>query len=498
MQITSAEYFRHFAVSLLIITGLVALVSWVLVRKTADRAGRSWFMAIVLQLATGMVLFTVDSAWRDAAYLLATITMGSSLYLMLYALLLQLKRSGMGPWLGCLWLTHFTVFTVMLLFAPRPDLAFLQLIWSAMALDIAIIVYLGQLRERAGLAATALAQAGFAIALASGVLRTAFFFINGQLMRYAEFSVQSAVALALQAAAIVFCCFFYIALSIQQAEAREQEMRSEATRLKVQRRLAEEHAAATQVLIEQRDHMMILNSRFSTISAMSLLGGGVIHEIAQPLQAARSAIDVLALTKDPTAQTVARNAAAIQSLIDRISEIVENLRRLMGEKTIDLEDVDCGALLTRIFPIFASEARRRDVDATCSIEPAAALHRVRANQVLLERVMFNLTANAIEAFDGFTPASGTPKRLIVSAGVLETDDRPALVVRFTDTGAGIPDLRHDEIFEPLKSGKVDGSGFGLFMVKTLIESWNGSIRALPNSTDGQGTVIELLLPIAPQ
>jgi signal transduction histidine kinase len=122
---------------------------------------------------------------------------------------------------------------------------------------------------------------------------------------------------------------------------------------------------------------------------------------------------------------------------------------------------------------------------------------VRVNPVMLERVMFNLAANAIEAFDGIGPnRPGIKSTLTVSADLTQSAARPSLVIRFIDTGAGIPeDTRHDEIFELLKSGKSDGTGFGLYMVKVFVESWNGTIRATPNDINGQGTIIEMVLPV---
>ncbi|MFM2300272.1 MAG: hypothetical protein RLZZ84_8 [Pseudomonadota bacterium] len=497
MHISTTEYFRYLAISLLIIAGLVTLVSWAFVRKTADRAARLWFAALAFQVSAGLVLFAMDSAWREWAYFLGTIVVGSALYLTLYSARLMLGKTQSAKPLAAFWLGHFAIYTGLFWLARQPELALMFVTTAAILIEVAIVATLRRLRHAEGLAATVLAEFAFGAAIVAGLARIAYFTTHAQLLRYAEFSIYIVVVLSLQTVTIIFCCFYYIGLSIQRAEARELEMQLEATQLRVRHRLAEEHAAKTQQLVAERDHMMILNSRFSTMSAISLVGGGVVHEIVQPLQAARSAVDILTLSKDLSAAEVKRYAADIQQLIDQISDIVESLRQLMREKTIDVREVDCAQLLRRIFPIFRSEARRRGLDATCTIAPAAAKQLVRVNPVMLERVMFNLAANAIEAFEGIGPnRPGIKSTLTVSADLTQSAARPSLVIRFIDTGAGIPeDTRHDEIFELLKSGKSDGTGFGLYMVKVFVESWNGTIRATPNDINGQGTIIEMVLPV---
>ena len=52
---------------------------------------------------------------------------------------------------------------------------------------------------------------------------------------------------------------------------RELSVRLEADRLRIQEALAQKHAEATQLLIAERDRMMIINSQFSTLTSLSLL-----------------------------------------------------------------------------------------------------------------------------------------------------------------------------------------------------------------------------------
>ena len=105
----------------------------------------------------------------------------------------------------------------------------------------------------------------------------------------------------------------------------------------------------------------------------------------------------------------------------------------------------------------------------------------------LERVFWNLIGNAVK----FTPAGG---KIVVSSNA----DDGHVRVSIRDTGRGIP---RDELpllfsqFRRLKSSAgIEGTGLGLFIVKTIVEAHKGTVQA--ESGDGQGSTFIVRLPIA--
>ena len=66
-------------------------------------------------------------------------------------------------------------------------------------------------------------------------------------------------------------------------------------------------------------------------------------------------------------------------------------------------------------------------------------------------------------------------------------------VSVADTGVGIPDENMDKLFTPLFSTKVKGVGFGLYIVKRLVEAHGGAIAV--ESKMGEGTTFTFTLPI---
>ena len=493
MQISSILYLQYAALSLLIVGGLVASASWVFVLKTADAAARAWFSAVALQLMSGMVLFAVGTEWREIAYFFSAIIYFSSFYITLYSAFLMMKSSKKA----CIiisWIVHFLVFVVVNRVWKQPGAAYFLSIVATTIIEIIIVVTLRRIRTQTQLTATLFAEVAFGAAAIGGLTRLEGSISTGRVLLYTDLSFESVIAMSLQCVLIVMSCFYYIGVAIQRAESRSLAIRLEADQLRIHKKMAEAHARETQRLIEERDRMMILNSRFSAVSTMSLLGAGMVHEISQPLQAARSAMDVLAMQKELGSEELAQHSSGVLRLIDRAAGVVENLRRLIREKRVDQEDVDCAQLLKRVFPIFLSEAKRRSVDATLMISDSAAGKLVRANPVMLERIMFNLASNALEAFEDFHTGS-EGRQLLVDLRTTREADQESLLISFHDTGKGVADTDYSRMFELLASGKVEGTGLGLYLVKTFIESWNGAVHAGNNLAQGRGTSIEICLPV---
>lgn len=497
MQLSAAIYSQYAGLSLLIVGGLVTASAWAFVVKSVDKAARSWFAAIVMQLISGTVLFSAGTNWAEASNFLAPIVFFSSLYVALHSITLLLGIDARRYLFG-LWGLQLIVFTILNLALDMQELSVIFAVSAAMILEILIVWSLGQVRIRMNLMATLFAEAAYSAAFLGGLTRLLGSALSGNLVMYTDLSVYSVVAMSLQGVLIVMSCFFCIGVSIQRSETREMAFRLEADQLRVQQRLLEEHSRETKKLIAERDRMMILNSRYSTVSTLSLLGAGVVHEIAQPLQAARSAMDVFVLRGPMPPDALAIHTNAVIGLIDRASNVVENLRRLIREESVEMEDIDCENLLRRVYPIFSSEAKRRSIAATLVMDETAAGKHVRANAVMLERVLFNLAVNALEALDEVDSAGSVPARnrkLLIDIRTTSLSAGEAVVIGFHDTGHGIDHAAYDQIFEMLTSTKDQGIGLGLYLVKTFLESWGGTVKARPNRYECYGTSIELTLPI---
>jgi signal transduction histidine kinase len=99
----------------------------------------------------------------------------------------------------------------------------------------------------------------------------------------------------------------------------------------------------------------------------------------------------------------------------------------------------------------------------------------------LQRILSNLVVNAVQAMP-----EGGKLALDVSK---ETD---CVVISVEDTGVGIPDDVKTRLFTPLFTTKSKGQGFGLAVVKRLVDTLSGTVTF--ESEVGKGTRFKVYLP----
>jgi signal transduction histidine kinase len=106
--------------------------------------------------------------------------------------------------------------------------------------------------------------------------------------------------------------------------------------------------------------------------------------------------------------------------------------------------------------------------------------------VQLQQVLMNLMLNGIEAM------KETGGVLTVKA---ELDEDRQIEISVHDTGPGLPLGKAGQIFDAFFTTKPQGSGMGLAICKSIVESHGGRIWA--NDDDGRGATFHFALPAAP-
>jgi two-component system sensor histidine kinase KdpD len=137
----------------------------------------------------------------------------------------------------------------------------------------------------------------------------------------------------------------------------------------------------------------------------------------------------------------------------------------------------------------AARAKRALGGRRLTIDAAPDLPLLRVDFVLMEQVLFNLLDNA---------AKYSPETSDVRLSARRGDN--ALVIDVADHGLGIPPtdlLRVFDKFHRIEAGdrQIAGTGLGLAVCKGIVEAHGGTIRALSPGPSGDGTVIEVTLPI---
>jgi signal transduction histidine kinase len=109
-----------------------------------------------------------------------------------------------------------------------------------------------------------------------------------------------------------------------------------------------------------------------------------------------------------------------------------------------------------------------------------------ADGVALQQVLMNLTLNAIESMKEV----GAPGKLTITT---RQGENHQLLVSVTDTGVGLPPGQAEQIFTAFFSSKPQGTGMGLPISRSIIESHGGRLWATSNS--GPGATFQFALPL---
>lgn len=172
--------------------------------------------------------------------------------------------------------------------------------------------------------------------------------------------------------------------------------------------------------------------------------------------------------------------------LSRLSSNLLKLSRLENQAIPDMEgQFSLDEQLRRCILILSPKWDKKDIEFELDLDNII----YSGNEELLQQVWLNVIENAIK----FTPQGGT---IEVSANKQAFD----IHVRIRDNGIGMDKDTLDRIFEQFYQGDMthtgDGSGLGLPLAKRIIEIYSGSIEV--SSTQGEGTVFDIKLPISRQ
>ena len=168
---------------------------------------------------------------------------------------------------------------------------------------------------------------------------------------------------------------------------------------------------------------------------------------------------------------------------NRAADIIDRLRSLYKKAPPNRELVDVNEIVNEMVVLMRSEAHRYGV--SIRIDLAAGLPKITADRVQLQQVLMNLMLNGIEAMKE-TGGIVTVKS--------ELDQNGGVIVSVSDTGVGVPAEKADEIFNAFFTTKPQGSGMGLAISRSIVESHGGQLWATAN--DGVGATFHFTLPTA--
>jgi signal transduction histidine kinase len=233
--------------------------------------------------------------------------------------------------------------------------------------------------------------------------------------------------------------------------------------------------------IQEREHRLIRSERLATVGRMA---AQIAHEVRNPLSSIGLNAELLGDELSTEADEARRMVASIIGEVDRLTEITETYLRFTRLPRPKLEREDLGGLVASVVAMGRGEIVQEGI--TLDVDIAPDLPELPADEAQLRQALINLVRNAREAL-----ASAPTKRL----GISVANDGPSgcLLVRVSDSGAGIDQHDLGKIFDPFFSTKAQGTGLGLALVQQIVVDHGGRIDV--ESVPGRGTVFTLAFPI---
>jgi C4-dicarboxylate-specific signal transduction histidine kinase len=238
---------------------------------------------------------------------------------------------------------------------------------------------------------------------------------------------------------------------------------------------------------QERERLRQLEADLAHINRVSMMGemaASLAHEIKQPIAAAitsaNSCIEWLA--HEPPHLDRARAAASkVDTYGNSAAEMIDRIRSFYRKSPPRRELVDVNRIIHEILTLLNGEAIRSSVAMRTDL--AADLPDVMADRVQLQQVFMNLMLNAIEAM------KDSGGELTVKSQ-REQDGQTLFSV--SDTGPGLPAENVDQIFSAFFTTKSQGSGMGLAISRSIVESHDGRLWATSNN--GRGATFYFTLP----
>ena len=165
---------------------------------------------------------------------------------------------------------------------------------------------------------------------------------------------------------------------------------------------------------------------------------------------------------------VPQYVAMIEAQQGRLSDLVLNMLSYSKDRKPLRQQVRLAALLEDIVAPFRARQAETGIAVTAACEPPDL--EIWGEEAGLHRAFLNLVVNAMDALAVRTAGV---RELKVTAG---RDADQGVVIRFRDTGCGIPPEERDRIFDVFYSTKgARGTGLGLAVVRKVVAEHGGSV-----------------------
>jgi PAS domain S-box-containing protein len=227
-------------------------------------------------------------------------------------------------------------------------------------------------------------------------------------------------------------------------------------------------------------------ARINRVTTMGELAASLVHELSQPISGVTANADTCRRSlerEEPDLDVLRRAVTRMARDAQRAHEIIGRIRTQFEKGTASKQIFDVNEIIPETVALLRDEAARHSILVRTDL--AADLPQVVGDRLQLQQVTMNLILNSIEAMkdvDGI-------REIIIQSQRTEGEQ---ILVLFSDTGMGIPPQIAEQIFDPFFTTKPQGTGMGLRISRSIIESHGGRLWAI--SPSGRGAIFQFTLP----
>jgi len=185
---------------------------------------------------------------------------------------------------------------------------------------------------------------------------------------------------------------------------------------------------------------------------------------------------LIAIPESEEKKCIQESLSEIEKNVDYINKIVADLQDFARPLKPNAEETDLKLIIDELLK---KNGLPENVKLTIKVDADA--RKVVADSTFINRIMYNLVNNAVQAM----PRGG---KLTIRAYKEDKD----VLITVKDTGVGIPESVKGKLFTPMFTTKSKGQGFGLAVIKRMAEALGGTVTF--ESQEGKGTTFMVRLP----
>jgi PAS domain S-box-containing protein len=232
-------------------------------------------------------------------------------------------------------------------------------------------------------------------------------------------------------------------------------------------------------------------AHISRVTTMGELTASLAHEVNQPIAASVTNAKTCLRWLAGDAPNLEEARAAVTRIVKdqtRAADIISRTRLLFTKGTPQWDRVDVNEVVREMIVLLRGEATRYNISVWTEL--AADLPEVKGDRVQLQQVLMNLMMNSIDAMKD---VDGTRELAIKSQRAANEE----LLMSVSDTGVGLPGQQAEQIFTAFFTTKSHGTGMGLRISRSIVESHGGRLWARGNSPRGASFYFTLPIKVEP-